>query len=248
MNLERPAHVKARTEKPGIYPERFQVPEDKVAWDTDFSEYEPKYFVAPVVLDNSREEKEGGWAEPEIFNPLKAVLSSYEGNIQFDKAGLPMNPHGRTGISGRGLLGKWGANFAADPIITRRNSQTGNVEMLAIRRKDNGQWAIPGGMVEYGDSVTKTLAKELEEEAGVSLDWRNARKVYEGYVDDPRNTDNAWMETSVAHIHLEPEVADKLKVEAGSDASAVKWEPVTEEFLNSMYASHGKFVRMALHG
>ena len=60
MNLERPAHVKARTEKPGIYPERFQVPEDKVAWDTDFSEYEPKYFVAPVVLDNSREEKEGG--------------------------------------------------------------------------------------------------------------------------------------------------------------------------------------------
>jgi hypothetical protein len=23
--------------------------------------------------------------------------------------------------------------------------------------------------------------------------------VYEGYVDDPRNTDNAWMESRVAH-------------------------------------------------
>lgn len=29
------------------------------------------------------------------------------------------NPVGRTGISGRGLLGKWGPNHAADPLVTR---------------------------------------------------------------------------------------------------------------------------------
>jgi hypothetical protein len=33
--------------------------------------------------------------------------------------GLPRNPVGRTGIEGRGLLGKWGPNHAADPIVTR---------------------------------------------------------------------------------------------------------------------------------
>ena len=33
--------------------------------------------------------------------------------------GRPRNPIGRTGISGRGQLGKWGPNHAADPIVTR---------------------------------------------------------------------------------------------------------------------------------
>lgn len=31
----------------------------------------------------------------------------------------PQNPCGRTGIIGRGLLGRWGPNHAADPIVTR---------------------------------------------------------------------------------------------------------------------------------
>ena len=33
--------------------------------------------------------------------------------------GIPINPCGRTGVSGRGQLGKWGPNHAADPIVTR---------------------------------------------------------------------------------------------------------------------------------
>jgi len=41
------------------------------------------------------------------------------------KDGLPLNPIGRTGLSGRGSLGRWGPNHAADPIVTRwkRNDQ-----------------------------------------------------------------------------------------------------------------------------
>lgn len=31
----------------------------------------------------------------------------------------PINPIGRTGLIGRGVLGKWGPNHAADPIVTR---------------------------------------------------------------------------------------------------------------------------------
>nr|CAI5854490.1 unnamed protein product [Callosobruchus analis] len=33
--------------------------------------------------------------------------------------GRPLNPEGRTGLIGRGVLGKWGPNHAADPIVTR---------------------------------------------------------------------------------------------------------------------------------
>ena len=29
------------------------------------------------------------------------------------------NPRGRTGLAGRGCLGRWGPNHAADPIVTR---------------------------------------------------------------------------------------------------------------------------------
>lgn len=32
--------------------------------------------------------------------------------------GYPLNPIGRTGIIGRGVLGRWGPNHAADPIVT----------------------------------------------------------------------------------------------------------------------------------
>ena len=80
----------------------------------------------------------------------------------------------------------------------------------------------------------------------VKLDWRGAKTVYQGYVDDPRNTDNAWMETTVAHMHLTPDVAEKLEARAEEDAAAVQWQEVNDQFLNSMYASHGQFVRKAL--
>lgn len=33
--------------------------------------------------------------------------------------GYPLNPIGRTGIVGRGVLGRWGPNHAADPVVTR---------------------------------------------------------------------------------------------------------------------------------
>lgn len=33
--------------------------------------------------------------------------------------GRPLNPEGRTGLCGRGVLGRWGPNHASDPIVTR---------------------------------------------------------------------------------------------------------------------------------
>ena len=102
---------------------------------------------------------------------------SHEGEYQISEAGRPLNIRGRTGITGRGVLGKWGPNHAADPIVTRwrrneageiiKNEESGKnlLEFVSIQRKDSGEWAIPGGMVDPGEKVSVTVKREFMEEA-----------------------------------------------------------------------------------
>ena len=102
---------------------------------------------------------------------------SHSGDYLLDQANKPLNPGGRTGLRGRGVLGKWGPNHAADPIVTRwRLGDTGHrvlhqntgkpvLEFVCIQRKDTGVWAIPGGMVDPGERIAITLRREFMEEA-----------------------------------------------------------------------------------
>ena len=70
-------------------------------------------------------------------------------------------------MTGRGLLGKWGANHAADPIVTRYDpASPRKLQMVAVKRKDTGEWAIPGGMVDAGETVSVTVKREFTEEVG----------------------------------------------------------------------------------
>ena len=59
----------------------------------------------------------------------KVDRTSAHGPYAVTQDGFPRNPMGRTGISGRGLLGRFGPNHAADPVVTRwkRNAQTHEV-------------------------------------------------------------------------------------------------------------------------
>lgn len=237
--------VKSRTEKPTIYPDRFPVPTDKAAWDVGYS-YAPEYFVTDSVLAQDYTERPGGWADPEDISRLEREIHSYEGEVQFDDQGHPRNPYTRTGLKGRGLLGKWGANFAADPIISRINPDTGVFEIVVIERSDTHEWAIPGGMVDEGEDVSQTVEREFMEEAGASVDMSEAELVYQGYVDDPRNTDNAWMETTAKHLHLNGELASQLTLQAGDDAKSVQWLSVSSETLGNLYASHGPMIHKAI--
>lgn len=236
-------HQKARFEKPNEYPGRVSVPDAYVSWNTPFPEYRPQYYVSPIVRKNDSTLVKGGWADPE--QPLLKSFISFGGPITCDVRGLPLNPKGRTGLEGRGLLGKWGANFAADPIVTRVNPVTKQLELLVILRKDCNQWALPGGMVDAGEVITKTLARELEEETSIHLEFDQAHMVYQGYVDDMRNTDNAWMETTASHIHLDmKDFHLHAKPQAGDDARKAKWVPISASL--RLFASHNDFVRRAL--
>ena len=46
-------------------------------------------------------------------------------------------------------------------------ARTRDGRILLVRRADVDQWALPGGTLEWGDTLRSTIARELEEEAGV---------------------------------------------------------------------------------
>lgn len=199
---------------------------------------------------------------------------SYLGDYKISEK-VPLNPLGRTGIKGRGLLGRWGPNHAADPIITRwKRNGTGALEInrqtekpilqfVGIQRRDSLEWAIPGGMVDSGESVSSTLKREFMEEAMNSLEkdkdsdseemeqtlnkfFESGNLIYKGYVDDPRNTDNAWIETTATNFHDEDgSVVGSFKLVAGDDAQNVRWIDVDSSI--KLYANHAEFIKQTSH-
>jgi ADP-ribose pyrophosphatase len=273
-------HVKCRN---AVYPQskvqRFSVPDDKVDWAAAFPEYKPVKYTAEKVLQKPV------WADPDFtdqmppadfWNKLDKANNVDRTSLTGDYKivdGLPRNPVGRTGITGRGQLGRWGPNHAADPIVTRWKSDengkrvthksTGKsiLQFVAIQRTDSGEWALPGGMVDPGEVVKTTLKREFMEEAMNSLEtcksdndqhekfidkfFSKHDQIYAGYVDDPRNTDNAWMETIAYNFHDETgEFVGNLQLSAGDDAASVQWMDIDHSI--QLYASHSNFIRQVV--
>lgn len=264
-------HTLARSSRHPAYEDmRVAVPDALVLWTTPWPEYTPVDFTHNIIL------AQPAWADPMQMDHVDMTSRmSFEGPIAYDAVTQrPLNPRGRTGTTGRGILGKWGPNHAADPIVIRRNPAAasgrttttawndGTFQMVAIKRKDTGEWAIPGGMVDPGEHVSLTLRREFTEETGAIEDaderaffeaqldtvFADGRMVYEGYVDDPRNTDNAWLETTV-HLFFVTDgaIAASLKLVGGDDASHARWLTIDDTHMSTLYADHITFVQRAVN-
>ena len=261
-----PLHVKARGQHP-LYPVRAIVADHQVSWTASWAEYTPVEYTAEKVLANDATVNPGGgWADPPDPSVLEphawAERGSHESPLLFNAKRFPMNPRGRSGMGGRGLLGKWGPNFAADPIVTRWHASLGappRLQVVVIERRDTGEWALPGGMVDAAETVSAAVRREFEEEAGNLEDvvaqatfrrltdelFSSGVVVYEGYVDDPRNTDHAWMETTAVHLHCSDALGGALPLNAGDDAKAVRWVDVGGPEHATLYADHKDWVDCA---
>ncbi|XP_052253945.1 transient receptor potential cation channel subfamily M member-like 2 isoform X3 [Dreissena polymorpha] len=260
---------------------RFSVPDDKVPWGTSYLEYSPSVYTAEEVL------RRPPWADPDImrmksqdrsstismFNKDDTVFNvcrrSFMGEYQVVD-GLPLNPKGRTGLQGRGLLGRWGPNHAGDPLVTRwKMDEGGNrvvqegkpvMEFVAVLRTDNQQWALPGAIISNPNiSPIDHLKAEFTEEALGTLEhgkserhlhkklkrlWTKGVKIYEGYADDQRNTDNAWLETQVFIYHdHDGNLLKHLHLRAGESVELASWLTVSSKI--SMHGMHLYFLKLA---
>ncbi|KAL1440880.1 hypothetical protein MTO96_009051 [Rhipicephalus appendiculatus] len=243
-------HTKCRgATYPGTNVQRLNVPDDKVPWTVRWPDYKPPEYSIPGLSSKP-------WADPELGADFSPCWNTLDGNVD-------RRSHEGT------YAGGGGPNHAGDPIVTRWKRDAGGnkvmnqcsqlpvLQFVAIARRDSGEWAIPGGMVDPGELVSATLRREFSEEAMNSLSLSEKDKhalekslelffskgieVYKGYVDDPRNTDNAWMETVACNFHDDSgNITGKFTLEAGDDAAKVKWTDINKEL--RLYASHSDLV------
>lgn len=255
-------HINARSQAPISYGTRFPVPDQFVSWHVDYSGYAPHSYVSPGVLQKDYTlPGDDQYADPASFEQVltdiqsgkREPMTSFLGEIRFDpNTGLPLNPMGRTGIQDRGILGKYGPNHVSDALVTRVGVQTGKLEALVVRHANSAIWLVPGGFrgrvlsdgrVVLEDSKQAAL-REFAEETELHLPAKDiqvaALPFYEGYVDSTRNTDNAWVESTVWHFHIsDPRHADQLVPIAGDDVVEAKWIPIDEA--ENMGLTHGEW-------
>ncbi|MEO1430741.1 MAG: NUDIX hydrolase [Cyanobacteria bacterium J06633_8] len=87
--------------------------------------------------------------------------------------------------------------------------------IVLIRRRDNGLWSLPGGMVDWGEDVPTTIERELMEETGLELvKIRRLVGVYSAPDRDPR--------IHSICVLAEAEVKGKMEIQDTLEASEIQ--------------------------
>ncbi|MHC4451313.1 MAG: phosphotransferase [Planctomycetota bacterium] len=237
-------HLTIRSERPARYPARQRISIDESPWLLDCESYDPPYYVDPAVLESDRTKAVGGWADPEDFELVPAEEGRPEPKYR-DERGRARNPHGRTGVAGRGSLGRWGRNLAVAGVVVRPEVDTGGCEILVGRRPETTGLELPEGFVLPGENPQNALVRVVEKDTGWEPASAGSEVVFEGYTYDPRQTDHAWVE-SRAYLILaqESDVPDTFA--APGNYEEVRWSPVDSDVVNRLPARQARFVREAV--
>jgi 8-oxo-dGTP diphosphatase len=99
--------------------------------------------------------------------------------------------------------------------------------LLLVRRSDNGNWELPGGQVEVGDTATGALRREVLEEAGVAVEVLGVSGVYcdPGYA--IRSVDGRVRQPFTVCFHAAPAAEGRAPRPDHSETSEAAWiDPV----------------------
>ena len=114
------------------------------------------------------------------------------------------------------------------------------LQLLLIQRDRppfEGMWALPGGFADMDETLEEVVARELQEETGLTGINLEQLKAFSSLDRDPRHrtisivfTGFTWIENSLA--------------KAGDDARNARWFPVGE--LPSLAFDHAEIIQTAL--
>ena len=108
----------------------------------------------------------------------------------------------------------WHPSVATDVVLFTICEKKLNI--LLVKRKDDGLWAIPGGFLQQGESLNQCAERELKEETGITVPYLEQFENFSNPSRDPRT-----QVISVAFIAIHP--SSKLKLRADTDVSDVNW-------------------------
>ena len=126
---------------------------------------------------------------------------------------------------------------AAHSIVPSVNVAVTNEadEVLLIRRSDNDNWALPGGAVDLGESLTQAAVRETQEESGIECEITGVSGIYT----DPRHV---MLYTSNGEVRQEFSIVLTAHPLGGrpttsTETSEVRWVPRAEVARYQMDAS-----------
>jgi ADP-ribose pyrophosphatase YjhB (NUDIX family) len=103
-------------------------------------------------------------------------------------------------------------------------------EILLIRRTDNGNWAVPGGGMDLGESITDAAIRETQEETGITCKITGLVGIYT----NPRHvilyTSNGEVRQEFSIVFTAQPVSGKLR--PSNESSEPQW--VTPEVIPNL--------------
>ncbi len=210
------------------------------------------------MLANDRLKVPNGWADPEDVTEIKEELEARPAKRR-DEQGRPLNPRGRTGIAGRGMLGLWGRNLSVAATVVRRNEMTNELEIVLGTWEGSTELALPKGFVLASEMAERCLGRVLAGETGWDPGSVQGEIVFEGYTYSRRQTDHAWIESRAYLLYDAdgsfPDMgatswSRAFRVPgAGGEPSQfdeVKWWPLDAETVNRVSSGPASFIRASV--
>ena len=152
--------------------------------------------------------------------------------------------------------------FPEHPIVgvgavVLRHTESAALEVLLVRRANpplQGEWSLPGGMVELGERLEAAIVREVQEETGLTVRPLAVAEVLDsivhdnnpasGFTEDPlavRTGTSSKIRFHYVLIDYVCEVTGGL-LASSSDASAVAWQSVRDIRQDGPFALQAKTI------
>ena len=100
--------------------------------------------------------------------------------------------------------------------------------VLLVRRADDGNWELPGGRVEVGETISAAVRREVFEEAGITIALTGVSGIYS----DPAHivvypVEGARQQVAVC-VHARPVRPDERPRPDGDETTAAAWFTTAE--------------------